>query len=385
MPYQINNAADWQELMTTPENWGDYFILTQDIDLAGIEVMPVGTAEHGFYGIFDGNGHTISNAVINQPDDDYAGLFGRLSSYGTITRLGVKDIAVTGYYYVGGLAGYTYDGIISGCYATGTVNGYCLVGGLVGYSNFGSLSACYARADVSGDSTIGGLVGSDYDSSIADCFAVGLVSGNSEGGGLMGWSWKGSHATTACFWDIETSGTTDGVGGMDPDPAGVMGRTTAEMMAEAMFTDAGWDFADTWRTWYPPEEHYPELFLPMGPFTLTMQTNPSQAVSSITPSTGEHALYGPVEIHADDFAACPNRYEFDHWEGNVADPLSRSTSLFVDADTTVTAVFTVIPPVCGDECHPYPKMDFSKNCRVDLADFIMFAAEWMDCTAPECD
>lgn len=242
MPYQINNAADWQELMTTPENWGDYFILTQDIDLAGIEVMPVGTAEHGFYGIFDGNGHTISNAVINQPDDDYVGLFGRVSSYGTITRLGVKDITVTGYYYVGGLAGYTYDGIISGCYATGVVNGYCLVGGLVGYSNFGSLSACYARADVSGDSTIGGLVGSDCDSSIADCFAVGLVSGNSEVGGLMGWSWKASHTTTACFWDIETSGTTDGVGSMDPDPAGVMGRTTAEMKTEATFTDAGWDF-----------------------------------------------------------------------------------------------------------------------------------------------
>lgn len=242
MPYQISSAADWQELTTTPEDWGEYFILTQDIDLAGITVVPVGNGGDGFYGIFDGNGHTISNAVINLPDDDYVGLFGRVSSYGTISRLGVKDITVTGYYYVGGLAGYAYDGIISGCYATGTVHGDCLVGGLVGYSNFGSILACYARVDVAGDSTIGGLVGSDYNSSIADCFAVGLASGNSEVGGLMGWSWKESHTTTACFWDIEISGTTDGVGGMDPDPAGVMGRTTAEMMAEAMFTDAGWDF-----------------------------------------------------------------------------------------------------------------------------------------------
>jgi len=105
-------------------------------------------------------------------------------------------------------------------------------------------------------------VGSDYDSSIADCFAVGLVNGNSEVGGLMGWSWKASHTTTACFWDIEISETTDGVGGMDPDPAGIMGRTTAEMMVEATFTDAGWDFdendgdAADWQMW---ADDYPHL------------------------------------------------------------------------------------------------------------------------------
>ena len=241
-PYQIGNALDWQELMATPDDWGSYFILTTDIDLAEMTVTPVGNSNFRFYGIFDGGGHKISNVVIDMPGDNYVGLFGNVGSYGTISNLGVDNITVTGNYYVGGLAGYTYDGIITGCYATGTINGYSLVGGLVGYSNFGWLSACYAKADVAGDSTVGGLVGGDYDSSIADCFAAGQVRGYMEIGGLAGWSWKASHTTAACFWDIDTNGTNYGVGNVDPDPAGVMGKTTAEMKIDSTFTDAGWDF-----------------------------------------------------------------------------------------------------------------------------------------------
>jgi hypothetical protein len=42
-------------------------------------------------------------------------------------------------------------------------------------------------------------------------------------------------------------------------------------------------------------------------------------------------------------------------------------------------------PYCGDIEHPYPVMDFNRDCRVDLADFAMFAADWLECTAPECD
>ena len=44
------------------------------------------------------------------------------------------------------------------------------------------------------------------------------------------------------FWDIETSGMTDGVGNQDPDPADVIGKTTAEMQTRSTFTNAGWDF-----------------------------------------------------------------------------------------------------------------------------------------------
>ena len=205
-PYQISSIADWQELMATPDNWGDYFVLTDDIDLAGILVTPVGNSDHAFYGVFDGAGHIIANAVINQPGDDYIGLFGRISSFGTISNLGVDNITVTGHYYVGGLAGYTYDGIITGCFATGTVNGYSLVGGLVGYSNYDSLSDCYARVAVTGDSEVGGLVGGNSDASIKNCYSAGLVEGDYAPGGLVGWGWNSNNTTTACFWDTQTSG-----------------------------------------------------------------------------------------------------------------------------------------------------------------------------------
>lgn len=42
-------------------------------------------------------------------------------------------------------------------------------------------------------------------------------------------------------------------------------------------------------------------------------------------------------------------------------------------------------PGCGDKNHPYPAMDFDKDCRVNLTDFSIFAAHWMDCTALDCD
>jgi formylglycine-generating enzyme required for sulfatase activity len=47
---------------------------------------------------------------------------------------------------------------------------------------------------------------------------------------------------TSSFWDTQTSGTLDGFGGIDPDPNGVIGKTTAEMKTKSTFTDAGWDF-----------------------------------------------------------------------------------------------------------------------------------------------
>jgi hypothetical protein len=73
-----------------------------------------------------------------------------------------------------------------------------------------------------------------------------LVSGSSYVGGLVGNSSGGS--ITACFWDTQTSGISDGVGNVNPDPSGVTGKTTAEMMTLSTFTDpaVNWDFVATW-------------------------------------------------------------------------------------------------------------------------------------------
>lgn len=42
-------------------------------------------------------------------------------------------------------------------------------------------------------------------------------------------------------------------------------------------------------------------------------------------------------------------------------------------------------PICGDEDHPFPHGDLSEDCRVNLEDIDLMAANWLQCTAPECD
>lgn len=73
-----------------------YFVLTQDIDLNNLEWTSIGFADYkwdndwgmwidgaggiGFGGLFDGQGHVISNLKINRTDAGKLGLFGWLTS-----------------------------------------------------------------------------------------------------------------------------------------------------------------------------------------------------------------------------------------------------------------------------------------------------------------
>ena len=47
--------------------------------------------------------------------------------------------------------------------------------------------------------------------------------------------------------------------------------------------------------------------------------------------------------------------------------------------------YYVAEPACGDYAHPYPVGDVDKNCIVDMHDLAQMAADWLVCTAPECD
>ncbi len=40
--------------------------------------------------------------------------------------------------------------------------------------------------------------------------------------------------------------------------------------------------------------------------------------------------------------------------------------------------------VCGDDLHPYPVGDLTKDCRVNLADLVIIASNWLACTF-DCD
>ena len=186
--------------------------------------------------------------------------------------------SVTGDYSVGGLVGYN-RAPITDCYATGAVTGGGWVGGLAGY-NIGPITDSYATGAVTGDWYVGGLVGLNGDDgnpggTITSCYATGAVIGNSYIGGLVGYSYFGT--TTACFWDIETSGISTSAGGT--------GKTTAEMMTKATFTDAGWDFVNVWTICEGTD--YPRLTWEVfGTLQVTIQ--PPQAVAA----GGQWRLFG---------------------------------------------------------------------------------------------
>ena len=149
--------------------------------------LPIGDNDNRFSGTFDGNGYTLSNLTIHTAAD-YVGLFGVLSSSGTITGTSLSDVVVHGNARVGSLVGHNY-GVITHSYSSGAVNGTQWIGGLVGINNR-LLSNSYSIASVSGTGRsegVGGLVGASR-GTISNSYSDGAVSGYNRVGGLVGWN-----------------------------------------------------------------------------------------------------------------------------------------------------------------------------------------------------
>jgi hypothetical protein len=342
-PYQIATAEDLMLLGDSPEDYDKHFILTADIDLdpnlpgrkvfyeaviapdtdlnddwSGFQGTP-------FTGVFEGNGHIISNLHID--GSVFLGLFGQLGDgyrAGEVTNLGVVDVNITGSgEYISGLVGFNVWSTVSNCHSTGIVNGDTFIGGLVGY-NYGIVYNSYSIITVSGNDNVGGLVGSNgcevnqsfssggvsgnknvgglvgineashtwwrLDSTIIKCYSTCNVTGIMSVGGLLGHNMDGrddpyvgkcystgavggsdkvggligfnNRIVTSSFWDIETSGQDISDGGI--------GKTTAEMQDPNTFMTAGWDFIcepDTsYDIWAEPEGGgYPVLFWQVPP------------------------------------------------------------------------------------------------------------------------
>jgi len=198
-PYQIITLADWNTLMNTPADWDNCFILKADLDWGGLPLTPVGNDTTPFTGVFDGGGHTIRNAFINLPDEDYVGLFGFVVG-AQIRNLNAENLNITGRYYVGGLIGKVdkewgdppeFGSVISSCSATGSVSGKYDIGGLVGSCYGREITSCFSSCSVvSSDEDswtwTGGLIGYCWKSEITNCYASGSVSGYGPVGGLIG-------------------------------------------------------------------------------------------------------------------------------------------------------------------------------------------------------
>jgi len=231
-------------------------------------------------GISGINNGLVSNCYVSgsiRGGAQIGGLVGENSSGGNISNCSVKAI-INGQTLAGGLVG-DNQGNINKCFSDGTVygNGSNAIGGLVGRSNnnvsscystsnvicsqgwwvgglvgwnVNLISNCYSTGSVSGEGCVGGLVGwnASSNSNVSHCYSTGDVIGNSTVGGIVGTNDGGvigvDGVFTDSFWDIESSGLTDGDGGIDPDPLGITGKTTKEMKQKSTFTN--WDFTETW-------------------------------------------------------------------------------------------------------------------------------------------
>ncbi len=157
----------------------------------------------------------------------------------------------------GGLVGHVAGKIdLTNAYATGSVSGETIVGGLIGLLEEGAnVKNSYARGNVTGNSQVGGLVGQMQHSggddenpatysNITNSYSTGQVILQNEElepidfGGLVGASSSELNTVSNSFWDIETSDQETSAGG---EP-----KTSEELKTTTIFTNADWDFHETW-------------------------------------------------------------------------------------------------------------------------------------------
>ena len=213
---------------------GKTFYLDNDLDLSGHEWISIGTVlggdypEYSFCGVFDGQGHVISNlysheSYIEGADESHNllrnALFGSVYN-GEVKNLGVadaeiwidpKDDSAAG---KGILVDWMGKSKITNCWTSGSIYSGTKteknIGGIVGITMQGcTISGCYSTATLTGNFTnsegyyknpdpatwpcdsIGGIVGARFDGSltVTDCWFDGKIVVNSiqaAVGGIVG-------------------------------------------------------------------------------------------------------------------------------------------------------------------------------------------------------
>ena len=253
---------------------GKTITLTDDIDLSDYQEgqgwTTIGTSSNQFNGTFDGQGHKITELLINR-NVKFQGLFGGTAVEAEIKNLSV-DGSVKGRSAVGIMVGenngtinnchtsgyvsntatgalYSFGGIagnflsecnVSNCYSDADIstqnantgglagtssanleNCFCTgnvtttsnyVGGLVGRYYSGSVTNCYSTGDVTGNTNVGGIIGDCESTIITNCYTSGNISGVKNVGGILGYGDVG-HKIKGCYTTGDINGTNK-VGGI---------------------------------------------------------------------------------------------------------------------------------------------------------------------------
>ena len=180
IPVTQKNIADFNIYANTTNGLTRHYKLTENVDLpeppiGGSNWIAIGTNLTGdaFTGSFDGQGHKISNLVINNNDINcyYLGMFGYINSImgsGIVKNLGLDGGSITCINSAGGIAGLNIGGTIEYCYTTINVTGFYVAGGIVGINTNGTVQNCYSTGEIraladnspsGGNSAAGGIAG----------------------------------------------------------------------------------------------------------------------------------------------------------------------------------------------------------------------------------
>ncbi len=201
-PFQIASAAQLAELAQYV-NAGDatfgsaHYVLTDDVNLSAYgNWTPIGTEDHPFEGVFDGQNHVVTGLKIDRSQGECQGLFGYVSGTddahkAQIKNVAVRDAQIRARAEVGAVVGrygqFTQGfveplencamigGTIQG--TSGSMGQSSSVGGIVGRA-CGEIQRCYATGDIIGADNAreyGGIVGESY-KTVNACYWTGRLS-----------------------------------------------------------------------------------------------------------------------------------------------------------------------------------------------------------------
>ena len=184
----ITTKADMDELAGNTDQTnvtGDKkYMLMADIDYNGEYLKTICSRyTNGFNGVFDGNGHTISNFTTHKPSTstnlNLTGVFGIIGVNGVVRNLNVVNVTLPGI-GCGGIAS-TNNGTIENCFVQGTaINDNAIaygnpIGGVVA-KNAGVVRNCIAVLELNGITSstyVGGIAGyNDDGGNIENCYSI---------------------------------------------------------------------------------------------------------------------------------------------------------------------------------------------------------------------
>lgn len=231
-PYLIEDADDLVALMTKINNTtseaqqttaGEYYRITNDIDMTGVAFVPGGAVENymikGFAGTLCGDNHTISGLTVAS-EGKYVGLFGIVYG-GEVCDINLEGADISGTSYVGGIAGYAINANITGCHVDGAISGTKYVGGIAGMTE--------VRTSING---------------IEDCSNSAAINcTNKAAGGIAGAAavFNGVEFFVDCINEGDVSAELGSVGGIVGDTEKIVDITVTDGASdpEAIVTGAG--------------------------------------------------------------------------------------------------------------------------------------------------